>query len=142
MLSLSEKGKIKYAPKYIQKANQDTLEKIKKRYVRKQLEITNEFISNMVISKFANSLEQFKLIESSSELGQELNENELFKEEVKKLVEELTPHIPRIGLACGGLTVFKHMMNKRRNACDNEQSETPSNETNGMKGPQDVDLDF
>ena len=137
LLSLSEKGKINYAPKYIQKANRDALEKIKRRYVRKQLELTNESISNMVISKFADALEHFEMIDSSPELGQELNENQMFKEEVKNLVEDLTPHIPRVGLMCGGLIVGKHVINKRRNACNNEQSET-----NKMKEPPDVNLDF
>ena len=148
LLGLSEKGKINYAPKYIQKANRDTLEKIKRKYNRKQLEITNECISNIVISKLADTLEHFEMIDNSSELGQELSENQMFKEEVKNLVGELMPHIPRVGLLCGGLIVGKHVINKRRRARDNEQNETsePSNETNRpsneMNEPPGVNLDF
>ena len=130
LLALSEKGEINYAPKYIQKASRDTLGKIKRKYDRKQLEITNAFISNIIISKLADTLEQFGMIDSSSELGQELDENQMFKKEVKNLVEDLTPYIPRVGLMCGGLIVGKHVINKRIKTSDE------------MKEPPDVDLDF
>ena len=35
LISLAEKGKINYSPKYIQKANRDALEKIKIKYIEK-----------------------------------------------------------------------------------------------------------
>ena len=38
LLSSSEKGKLNYTPKCIQKANRDALEKIKRKFDRKQLE--------------------------------------------------------------------------------------------------------
>ena len=39
LISLAEKGKINYSPKYIQKANRDALEKIKIKYDRKITEV-------------------------------------------------------------------------------------------------------
>ena len=45
LLSLAEKGEIKQSEKYIKKASQETLERIKKDYDRKQLDAANEYIS-------------------------------------------------------------------------------------------------
>ena len=81
LISLAEKGKINYTPKYIQKANRDALEKIKIRYDRKNTEKSSKMISNLIVSKLSDILEKTNLIDSSSELKQELDENELFKED-------------------------------------------------------------
>ena len=56
LLTLSEKGKINYTPKYIQKASRDTLGKIKRKYDLKQLELTNKLFTNMAICKYAEVL--------------------------------------------------------------------------------------
>ena len=128
LLSLSEKGKLNYAPKYIQKANRDTLEKIKRRYDRKQLELTNELVTDMVISKYAEVLKQFKIVNDSVKLEQNLKENDLVKKDVKNLVGDLTPHIPYIGLLCGGLITFTQAVDER-------------NDDVKMNEPPDVDLE-
>ena len=133
LLSLAEKGKINYTPKYIQKANRDALEKIKIRYDRKSTEKSSKIVSNLIVSKLSDILEKTDLIDSSSELKQELDENELFKEELNEIVnDELIPLIPKIGLISGGVTVVEHIIKKRvGNQNDNE-----------MKEPPDVDLNF
>ena len=138
LLSLSEKGKLNYAPKYIQKANRDTLEKIKRRYDRKQLELTNELVTDMVISKYAEVLNHFKIIRNPIKLEQKLKENDLVKKEVKNLVGDLTPHIPYVGLFCGGLITFTQAVDER-NDPSNETNESPDGK---MKEPPDVDLNF
>lgn len=48
----------------------------------------------------------------------------MFKKEVKNLVGEISPNIPKIGLLCGGLIVGKHVINKRKKTRNDEQSET------------------
>ena len=129
LISLAEKGKINYSPKYIQKANRDALEKIKIRYDRKNTEKSSKMISNLIVSKLSDILEKTDLIDSSSELKQELDGNELFKEELNELVnDELIPLIPKIGLVSGGVAekIIKKRMGK--------QGE--------MSKPPDVDLDF
>ena len=111
LISLAEKGKINYTPKYIQKANRDALEKIKIRYDRKNTEKSSKMISNLIVSKLSDILEKTNLIDSSSELKQELDENELFKEELHELVnDELMPLIPKIGLVSGGVTVVEKII--------------------------------
>ena len=129
LISLAEKGKINYTPKYIQKANRDALEKIKIRYDRKNTEKSSKMISNLIVSKLSDILEKTNLIDSSSELKQELHENELFKEELHELVnDELMPLIPKIGLVSGGVTVAEKIIKKRMR----KQGE--------MSEPPDVDL--
>ena len=76
LISLAEKGKINYSPKYIQKASRDVLEKIKIKCDRKISEKSSKIISDLIVSKLSDLLEKTDLIESSPELKQELNENE------------------------------------------------------------------
>ena len=117
------------SPKYIQKANRDVLEKIKIKYDRKITEKSSKMVSNLIVSKFSDILEKTNLIDSSSELKQELDENELFKEELNELVnDELMPLIPKIGLISGGVTVVEKIIKKRMG----KQGE--------MSEPHDVDL--
>ena len=131
LISLAEKGKINYTPKYIQKANRDALEKIKIKYDRKITEKSSKMVSNLIVSKLSDILEKTNLIDSSSELKQELDENELFKEELNELVnDELMPLIPKIGLVSGGVTVAEKIIKKRMG----KQGE--------MSEPPDVDLNF
>ena len=130
LISLAEKGKINYSPKYIQKANRDALEKIKIKYDRKNTEKSSKMVSNLIVSKLSDLLEKTNLIDSSSELKHELDENELFKEELDELVnDQLMPLIPQIGLVSGGATVVEHIIKKRVG----KQGE--------MNEPPDVDLD-
>ena len=53
LISLAEKGKINYSPKYIQKANRDALEKIKIKYDRKITEKSSKMVSNLLVSKLS-----------------------------------------------------------------------------------------
>ena len=128
LIPLAEKGKINYSVKYIQKANRDALEKIKIKYDRKITEKSSKMVSDSLVSKLSDMLEKTDLIESSSELKQELDENELFKEEFVELInDELMPYIPKIGLLSSGATVIEKIIKKRMGG--------------GMREPPDVDLD-
>ena len=107
LISLAEKGIINYSAKYIQKANRDALEKIKIKYDRKITEKSSKMVSDLLVSKLSDILEKTDLIESSSELKQELDENELFKEELNELIND---DIPKIGLVSGGATVIEKLV--------------------------------
>ena len=129
LISLAEKGKINYSPKYIQKANRDALEKIKIKYDRKITEKSSKMVSNLLVSKLSDILEKTTLIESSDVLKQKLDENELFKEEFTELInDELMPYIPKLGLVSGDVTVVEEIIKKRLG----KQGE--------MREPPDVDL--
>ena len=130
LISLAEKGKINYSVKYIQKANRDAMEKIKIKYDRKITEKSSKMVSELLVSKLSDILEKTDLIDSSSELKKELDENELFKEELNELVnDQLMPLIPQIGLLSGGATVVEKIIKKR------------VGKQNEMGKPPDVDLD-
>ena len=130
LISLAEKGKINYSPKYIQKASRDILEKIKIRYDRKSTEKSSKMVSDLIVSKVSDILEKTNLIDSSSESTKELDENEMFKEELYEMVNDhLMPLIPHIGLVSGGVTVAEKIIKKRME------------KQNGLNGPPDVDLD-
>ncbi len=51
LLSLAEKHEIKHSVAYIKKASHTALEKIKGEYERKQLEETNEYLSETLVGK-------------------------------------------------------------------------------------------
>ena len=130
LISLAEKGKINYSTKYIQKANLDALEKIKIKYDRKMTEKSSKMVSNLLVSKLSDILEKTDLIDSSAELKEELDENELLKEELNELVnDQLMPLIPQIGLLSGGATVVEKIIKKRMG------------KQNEMSKPPNVDLD-
>ena len=51
MLRLIAEGKIKHMTKYVERTSDDTLEKIYKNYVSKQLDEVNEQITNTLIKR-------------------------------------------------------------------------------------------
>ncbi len=53
LITLAEKHDIKYSAAYIKKAGQKTLEKIKGDYERKQLEETNNYLSETLMEKLS-----------------------------------------------------------------------------------------
>ena len=124
LLLLSKKGEIKQSEKFIQKASQETLEKIKKDYDIKQLDATNDYISEKLISNFSEIMEQLNFVGDSKEMEEELEKSSIFKKEIKSLIGNVTPFIPFIGLFCGGVIIAKHILNKRYNdGMQTEQTE-------------------
>ena len=121
LLSLAEKGEIKQSEKYIKKASQETLEKIKKDYDRKQLDVTNEYISEKLISNFSELMKNLKFVDDSKKMEKELDDNQMLKKDLKNLIGHITPFIPYIGLFCGGVVVAKHVYNK---SCDKDGMQT------------------
>ena len=51
-LRLVTEGKIKQTNKYIEKTSDETLEKIYKSYLAKQLDETNEYVADTLIKQF------------------------------------------------------------------------------------------
>ena len=132
LISLAEKGKIDYSWKYIQKANRDALEKINRKYDRKKLKLTNELVTDMVISKYADVLNHFKIIRNTNKLEQNLKGNALVKRDVKQIVGDLTPYIPYVGLFCGGIITFTQAVDERNEPSDDVK----------MNEPPDVNLNL
>ena len=69
ILRLISEGKIKHTTKYVEKASDETLEKIYKSYVAKQLDETNEQITNTLITQLSELLTSLEMVEEPEELS-------------------------------------------------------------------------
>ena len=113
LLTLAEKGEIKHSVAYIKKASQSALEKIKSEYERKQLEETNEYITETLMEKLSEFMEAADMIDDAKDMEEELVRNKMVKRDLKNMLGYITPYIPLIGLVCGVTIVGKHMYNKK-----------------------------
>ena len=110
ILKLAENGDLDKSVAYIKKASsQKVINKLYIEYERKRMENANDFLTDLLISKFANALGGFDAIESPDVLSKELQRDELLKRDVYSLVEKITPFIPFLGILSGGITTAKHV---------------------------------
>ncbi len=112
LITLAEKHEIKHSVKYIKKASQGALEKIKGDYERKQLEETNDYLSETLMGKLSEFMESVDMIDDAKSLEEELARNKMVKRDLKNILGHITPYIPLIGLVCGATIVGKHVCNK------------------------------
>ncbi len=113
LLTLAEKREIKYSAAYIKKAGQKTLEKIKVDYERKQLEETNDYLSETLMGKLSEFMEATEMIDDAKSMEKELVHNKMVKKDLRNILGYITPYIPLIGLVCGVTIVGKHVYNKK-----------------------------
>ena len=113
VLRLFEQGKIRRTVKYVEKQSDESLEKIYKDYIAKQLDETNEQITSTLIDQLSELLTFLEMVEEKEELKDDLQSNELFKRDVKNILSYVTPYIPLIGLACGAICLGKHVLKTR-----------------------------
>ena len=113
LITLAEKHEIKHSVNYIKKASQSALEKIKEDYERKQLEETNEYLSETLMGKLSEFMESADMIDDAKSLEEELARNKMVKRDLKNILRHITPYIPLIGLVCGATIVGKHVYNKK-----------------------------
>ena len=112
LIRLSEDGEISQLVQNLKKASDKIILKIYNEYEIKQSEKANVFLTDLLISKFADLLGGLEAIESSEELEKELARDKLLERDVKSLVEKLSPYLPYLGIFSGGLTVGKHVIKK------------------------------
>ena len=117
LIRLAEDGELDKSVAYIRKASKKVIEKLYEEYERKRLRKANEFITDSLISKFADTLGGLNAIESPEELIQDLGKDELLRRDVYRLVETLSPYIPCIGFLSGGITTAKHVYNHKNTPC-------------------------
>ncbi len=113
LITLAEKGEIKQGVPYIKKASHSALEKIKGDYERKQLEETNEYLSETLMEKLSEFMEATNMIDDAKSMEEELVHNKMVKRDLKNILGHITPYIPLIGLVCGVTIVGKHVYNKK-----------------------------
>ena len=83
LLRLVAKKKIKYSVKYIEKATDETLKKTYDEYQRQELEVVNEQVTSLIISKISELLDNLEWVKDNESLENDLSKNELFKRDVK-----------------------------------------------------------
>ena len=114
VLRLIGEGKIRHTNKFVEKASEETLEKIYKNYLAKQLDETNEHVTDTLIKQLSELMSSLELVDDGESLRKDLEENELFKRDVKNALSYITPYIPFVGLVCGGICIAKYVMKKKR----------------------------
>ena len=86
------------------------------------MEKANIFLTDFLISKFADLLGGLEAVESGEDLEKELAKDKLLRRDLKSVVEKLSPYLPYLGFLSGGVTVGKHVLFK------NNKNEKDKNE--------------
>ena len=84
VLRLVGEGNIRHTNKFVEKASDETLEKIYKNYLAKQLDETNEHVTDTLIKPLSELMTSLELIDDGESLKKDLGDNELFKKRRKK----------------------------------------------------------
>ena len=112
VLRLVAEGKIRHTAEYVEKSPDKKVERIFRDYIAKNLEETNDHITNTLIKQFSGLMTTLGLVEDGVSLEKDLESNELFKRDVKNILSYVTPYIPLVGLVCGGICLGRHVMKK------------------------------
>jgi hypothetical protein len=83
--------------------------KIRREYIVAQREKANMVLAEALIEKFSDLMEAINMVDSGNELREELNQDKMFKSDVKSVVAKLSPYIPYLGIVSGGVTTVKHV---------------------------------
>ena len=98
----------------------------------------NEFLTDQLISKFADALGGLDAIEKPEVLSDELRKDDLLKSDVIKVVENISPYIPFLGFLSGGITTGKHIYDhkKNKNKSEAKLEEIPTEADSEVDNPQ------
>ena len=99
----------------MEKASDETLEKIYKNYLAKQLDETNDHVADTLIRQLSELMTHLELVnvDDKESLKKDLGDSDLFKRDVKNVISYITPYIPFVGLVCGGICLTKYVMRKK-----------------------------
>ena len=109
LIRLSNAGEITQSEKYLRKASEKVIMKVRKDYIVAQREKANAVLAEALIEKFSNLMEAINMVDSGNELREELNQDKLFRSDVKSVVVKLSPYVPYLGIVSGGVTTVKHV---------------------------------
>ena len=109
LIRLSNAGEIKQSESYLKKASGKVIMKIRREYIVAQREKANVVLAEALIEKCSDLMEAISMVDSGNELREELNQDKLFKSDVKSVVAKMSPYIPYLGIVSGGVTTVKHV---------------------------------
>ncbi|CAB3982130.1 Hypothetical predicted protein [Paramuricea clavata] len=101
LLELSKDGLIEKHANFIRKSNKSVVDKLYNEYENQRMSCASDFLSTLIISKFASVLGSLNAVESSEKLSEELLNDKLLKDDVAYLTRTISPNIPFIGLISG-----------------------------------------
>ena len=110
LIELSNDGLIDKPANFIRKSNKSVVDKMYDEYENQGMSCASDFMSTLIISKFASVLGSLNAVESSEKLSEELLNDKLLKDDVAYLTRTISPNIPFIGLISGGCTTAKHVV--------------------------------
>jgi hypothetical protein len=111
--ALACEGIIDKTQAFIRKANKKIIEKLYDDYEAQRLGKASDFMTILIISKFASILRGIDAVESADKLSEELLEDKLLRADVTSLTRMISPHIPLIGLISEGCTTAKHVVSHK-----------------------------
>ena len=109
LIRLSNAGEITQSEKYLRKASEKVIMKVRKDYIVAQREKANIVLTEALIDKFSDLMEAINIVDNGEELKTELNQDKLFRSDVKSVVGKLSPYIPYMGIVSCGVTTVKHV---------------------------------
>ena len=83
-------------------------------YEAQRLGKASDFMTILIISKFASVLGGIDAVECADKLSEELLADNLLRADVTSLTRMISPHIPLIGLISGGCTTANHVVAHKR----------------------------
>jgi hypothetical protein len=110
LIALSKDDLIEKSASFIRKSNKSVVDKLYDEYENQRMSCASDFLSTLIISKFASVLGSLNAVESSEKLSEELLNDKLLKVDVAYLTRTISPNIPFIGLISGGCTTAKHVV--------------------------------
>ena len=72
------------------------------------------------------------MVDSGEELKTELNQDKLFRSDVKSVIGKLSPYIPYLGIVSGGVTTVKHVY-RRTPEPQPPSEEEPKTDINNLR---------
>jgi hypothetical protein len=109
LIRLSNAGEIKQSESYLKKASGKVIMKVRREYITTQREKANVVLTEALIEKFSDLMEAISMVDSGNELREELNQDKLFRSDVKSVVAKLSPYIHYLTIVSGGVTTVKHV---------------------------------
>ena len=79
-------------------------------YENQRLSRASDFMTVLIISKFASVMGGLVAVESSEKLSEEPLNDKLPRDVITFLTRMISPHVPFIGLISGGCTTAKHVV--------------------------------
>ena len=98
LIALSKDDLIEKSASFIRKSNKSVVDKLYDEYENQRMSCASDFLSTLIISKFASVLGSLNAVGSSEKLSEELLNDKLLKDDVAYLTRTISPNIPFIGL--------------------------------------------